>query len=975
MSKNSKKLKSPHDNFIPIPVSELINRISSHCKILFRKNAEAEQIRDLFEIMVYYYHHRLYENQRRMKYVYHPFSPDNELFYDFEFDREFDIEEGNFKSEFISLLIQYLNKANYEKVPDEIIYPHLHSSEKEFVERKREWINGFSSYSFKKSRKELMFYSFYRGAVNDSHPTMISRFLRKLFYQTPIENLPFIHRHKKFQIYNTLLLLHLDKFGKYQLRLFKSVNSEQLINLVPSYLIKLKIGFWAWLMMFFMLISSLCMGFSRGTKIFSFLPSGVATVIFSAIVGYFLFKFVKGQSNKKTKREYKRVKKQAHQLLASNEKVITDLGFQSEEEELKEIILGYYALFLRQHEKLPTKFSNDIKGFIQNFLKNHCHIEKPVNFEITDSIRKLLEMGFFKKDSIERIHRIGYMNDGHLMKLKTHMGILTEGELDEIVNGVILQDETRFTDLIRSGLFRFPEISILIQVDLLKDTMLEIYRNEEIIDKQAVGFINSFPSNPAKFFDKENFSKIEKAVRIYKKANRRSTSAASTRTDTAVISSRLKKKQNTSVSFEYKTPKPANSPHVNDVLINFEAAIDCIIEDLGFSKEYKKEICHVFLLIEESNFESITLIDKTLLNALYECRLITEQGYEALSNYSNLIEKILFESLQLKMVSHDFLLKLNDIIIEKEILPHLQVREPLGAFAHIDSIWDKLFISYEEQIKHEYNKKHRITKRLDAETLREREHAELHSKKYETSVFNEIDDVMRITEQSYEFAKDAKRNQIETVLDDLHDKFDRMQQKRKQLQVENKKQEERKKRQFRNINKIAAFFAIIALLGFFLEWFSLERAVPLVNLEITEEIPAGYLSGFELLTTDITDKVLSKILLTDGREFPFRILIFLIPFVSIMFFLKTFGNRSEQDFGGRWAMTCGVILIVFLFIILNINNDYGLKFISSSVLQLGLILSSIGLVSVFFISFFYTSSLNRVFVVLIMIALMLDLVF
>ena len=272
--------------------------------------------------------------------------------------------------------------------------------------------------------------------------------------------------------------------------------------IVYSYLIKLKIGFWAWLMMFIMLMISLGMGLFRGAKFISFLPNGVATVVFSAIIGYFLFKFIRGQSNKKTKREYKRVRKQAHQLLASNEKVINDIGFQAEEEELKEIILGYYALFLRQHEKLPSKFNNDIKEFTQNFLKNHCHVEKPVNFEIADSIRKLLEMGFFKKDSIERIHRIGYMTDEHLMKLKTHTGILTEGELSEIVSGVILQDETRFTDLIKSGLFRFPETVHLIKDELLKDTMLEIYNNEEIIDQKAVAFINSFPANPAKFFDR-----------------------------------------------------------------------------------------------------------------------------------------------------------------------------------------------------------------------------------------------------------------------------------------------------------------------------------------------------------------------------------------------------------------------------------------------------------------------------------------
>ncbi|MCK5342460.1 MAG: hypothetical protein KAR20_03600, partial [Candidatus Heimdallarchaeota archaeon] len=326
--------------------------------------------------------------------------------------------------------------------------------------------------------------------------------------------------------------------------------------------------------------------------------------------------------------------------------------------------------------------------------------------------------------------------------------------------------------------------------------------------------------------------------------------------------------QNSDTSFDYRTQKFDNTRQDKDVVINFETAIDCVIEDLGFSEEYNKEICHIFLLIEESNFESVTLIDKSLLNALFECNLLNEQGFEALSNYSNLIEKILFESLQLKMVSRDFLTKLNDIIIEREILPYLQVREPLGAFAHIDSIWDKLFISYEEQIQTEYSKKHRITKRMDADTLTEME------KKYETSAFIEIDDVMHITEHSYDSAKYNKRNQIETVLDDLHEKFDRMQQKRKQMQVENQKQEKHKKQRFRNINRIAAFFAIISLLGFFLDWFSLERAVPLVNIEITQEIPAGYLSGLELLTTDITDKVLSKILLTNDRQFPFRILIF-----------------------------------------------------------------------------------------------------
>ncbi|MCK5341965.1 MAG: hypothetical protein KAR20_01095, partial [Candidatus Heimdallarchaeota archaeon] len=103
--------------------------------------------------------------------------------------------------------------------------------------------------------------------------------------------------------------------------------------------------------------------------------------------------------------------------------------------------------------------------------------------------------------------------------------------------------------------------------------------------------------------------------------------------------------------------------------------------------------------------------------------------------------------------------------------------------------------------------------------------------------------------------------------------------------------------------------------------------------------------------------------------------IFLIPFVSILFLLKTYGNRSKQDFGGRWAMTCGLILIVYLFIFININHDYGLNFISPSVMQYGLILSSIGLISVFFISFVYTSFLNRVLVILIMASMLLDLVF
>ena len=965
MKKKKSYEETAYDNYIPIPISELTNRISTHCRIIFRRDEEAEQLQDLFEILIYYYHHKLYEKLRRLKYVYYPFSPDNELFTDFELDKEFDIEEGNFRSEFLDIFLKYMEKSNYEEVPNEVIYTHLHPTEKSPEERRKDWLRGFSTYTFRRTRKEMMLYAFYRGAVNDKHPTLLSKLLRWSAKETPIENLPLINRQKRFQLYNTLITLYADSKNKYHLKLFKEVNSEKLVHLFPTSLVKLKIGFWAWIMMFLMLVVSLWLGFSKGTKWFGALPKGAATVAIIAVILFFVSKFVLSQRTKQAKKEFKRVKKQAHQLLAANMNVINDIGYEAEEEELKELILGYYGLFLRQHEKVPDKFDGNIKAFIEDFLHTHCHIQKKMNFEVTDAIRKLLEGGFFKEQSLSKLYNTGYISEVNLHNLTVAAGLLTEGELLGIVDGEILLDEARLTELIEGGLFRLPGVGSIIKENMLSKIMLQIFLNEGSIDKERYDFLSSFPNNPMRFFDRSKFQEVQKTViNVDEKSE-----------DKKDIVARESERLNEIASTEIDTG--------TRIITQADLIIDKFIDDENNEGEEKlfKELKNTLEKLKSGKLISSDLLDDTLLDKLNSLEIFHDEGYAQLKTYRKVVEELLYEALQKKMVSEDFLLGLNELIIHYEIMPYLQVREPMGAFQHVDNIWDKLFVSFEEQAQTEEAEE--IDKFVSTE-LEEGEKSttfkltveKSQKDTEEESAFNENDNIFHERIERYSQRVRHRHMQIDSVLNDLHNKFDGVLQRRRQNKVEEEAKVEQRRKRHLKINRIGAILGFIILIGFlFLGWFDLNKIACELNLDKKALESENLLTGLELLINSKTDDVLSCLLLTQDRTFPFRIFLFLIPFVGILLVFKTYGARSFIDYAGRWSLTIGVVLVVFIFAWINSIVELGSDKIVPSIGQIGLWVTFLGLIAAFVLTFIYTSFSRRLLVVLIVLALSLDLLF
>ena len=270
---------------------------------------------------------------------------------------------------------------------------------------------------------------------------------------------------------------------------------------------------------------------------------------------------------------------------------------------------------------------------------------------------------------------------------------------------------------------------------------------------------------------------------------------------------------------------------------------------------------------------------------------------------------------------------------------------------HVDNIWDKLFVSYDEQLE-----------------------------KPETGdcdeIFCEKDEVFEES-PTHHFTNDfEKKKQIESVLNDLYKKFDNVLQKRRQFKVEQQSKENIRKQKFKKINQICAIFAALMIVGFFFfGWLDLGKAS--YNLGITDKMPVSnnLSTGYDILTNEHTDEVFSNILLTDNIVFPFRIFLIIIPLIAVIMILKLFGERSYQDFAGRWSMLSGVTIITLLFAWTNANIDNEFTFMLPGFDQLGLIITAVSLLSVFVITFIYTSFIQRLMVCLICIALSLDLLF
>ncbi len=346
------------EHFIPVRIPVILYHILNTPQLV---SEERDNIALICEMLQNQYHFDYHKELLNIRADFVPFDPDLDTLEDKQYSEEERKSKGN---ELISLLCNLVERCNFIQLQKEELNSCLKLQSNYGLEVEVD-LDDFES-----------FYVYYRGIT----PVVIQEPKWK-FWKTKV------HPTKEFKrVFVTAQYLD-SKGGNVIVKLFKDVSVENLKIVAPNR--RLLMPFW----------DRLKIG---GTVASGIIPSAFKIVMwffFKAVVlsGWFILVFLFvlimsgikgffGFLNSKTK--YMQIISSSlyYQTLSNNTGAINQLVDMAEIQEVKEILLAWYIMYLHQDKSLTEKQLDELtEAWIQKEFKID------VDFEVDDAIRKLIE--------------------------------------------------------------------------------------------------------------------------------------------------------------------------------------------------------------------------------------------------------------------------------------------------------------------------------------------------------------------------------------------------------------------------------------------------------------------------------------------------------------------------------------------------------------------------------------------------------
>ncbi len=386
------------ERFIPLRKSEVVDLI---CEGGFFDSTDKAKFREFAHLLESVFHFEFQEKVEKLKELYYPFNPDpvTSTFVDYSKERLKEMEV-----EFIEKFAELLDDANFDEMTkDELKYAFEVDSEISVnVETNLEDFD------------KLLLYK--RG--ESVHSITVSRFfslLKKELRLDVIERLVMLIRFSaEYEVKG--LSSQIDvRSDKMYLKIFKNVPKPDLEMLFPNSKVKmrmvdkLKIG-----------LPLVLGGALTGSKLLDIFGGSLSLTVMGgavgALIGYIIKSFI---SYKNTVLKYITTLSQGlyFRNLDNNAGVFHSITNEAEEEETKEVLLGYY--FMLKHHPDPIKAS-EVDDEIEEWFENKYGVR--LDFEIDDSLSKLerlelaekLEGGLWKVINLNKsLERLDYVWDNY----------------------------------------------------------------------------------------------------------------------------------------------------------------------------------------------------------------------------------------------------------------------------------------------------------------------------------------------------------------------------------------------------------------------------------------------------------------------------------------------------------------------------------------------------------------------------------
>jgi hypothetical protein len=361
-------LSIKREKFIPFQRYELVDFLSSKIK----NTGLSKKFKSFCSTADEHYHEIFYNSLDRLKKIYTPFDPDMDTL---QIKKSSQSEVRRHEKDFIDNLKSIITAANYTEITKTDLLKCFLRQSPWGLKLKVD----FDEYEW--------FYLFYKGQYPDSRT-------KKIFY--------FFKKHYDFDVYSRVIFVFKLKtkdkkrkdnllYDKIYMKIFKNVPTVDLEMLFPN--TKVFIKLFDKLMIIVPLIAGIGTTIFNIAKYLIYQGRGINPLLqisfWGLVGGFFGIALRSFFDYKKTVERYlKNLTTSLYfQNLDNNLGVIECLLDQAREEELKEIILGYYFLINEKNNKVDSAVLDEK---IEMFFNDN--FGKKIDFDINDSIKKLKDL-------------------------------------------------------------------------------------------------------------------------------------------------------------------------------------------------------------------------------------------------------------------------------------------------------------------------------------------------------------------------------------------------------------------------------------------------------------------------------------------------------------------------------------------------------------------------------------------------------
>lgn len=377
------------EHFIPIRYELILEAIQNDPNL---DDAEKSRLLRMGVLFQNIFHQEYYQDLQRLKTAFVPFNPDVESVFEKEFTEEEKEESRNILMEGIEHLLAI---GNYNSLTTAQLNECLA-------------LQSMGGLSVQVNLKKFeQFTVFYRGVRQVERPYRLFYLLKRSRSIKELKRVCVVARYKP------------EYGGKILVKLFKEVAVEDLKIVTPE--VKLRMPAFDRVKLGGTFLTSLGLA---GWKLIT-LVMGLASItltnfliVVGAIIGYFV-KVVFGFLNSRTKCMQQFSQSLYMQSLSNNVGALAMLIDQAEVQEVKEALLAYMFLYLHREDNYTM---DQIDKSVEKWLLDNFGY--PIDFEVDDAIRKLMEKGIGSKsienedELLEQYHVIPI--DAALAKLKEY---------------------------------------------------------------------------------------------------------------------------------------------------------------------------------------------------------------------------------------------------------------------------------------------------------------------------------------------------------------------------------------------------------------------------------------------------------------------------------------------------------------------------------------------------------------------------